>query len=131
MANIAEQGATCKDCLHVDVCIFRDASEDEKICSQFINKADVVEVRHGEWVSELVTRCDWRGKKQKYYQPNSCNLCHTAVYDRTDYCPHCGAFMVGKGEQDETDHHEGQADRVCDDGAVSGSGRQGYEESRV
>lgn len=60
--------------------------------------ADVVEVRCGEWVSELVTRCDWRGKKQQYYQPNSCNLCHEAVAVRTNYCPNCGAKMDGKGE---------------------------------
>jgi hypothetical protein len=60
--------------------------------------ADVVEVRHGKWRGELVERCDWRGKKQKYYQPNSCSLCHEAVLERTNYCPNCGAKMDGKGE---------------------------------
>lgn len=36
--------ATCKDCLHVNVCIHRIPSEDETICRQFINKNDVVHV---------------------------------------------------------------------------------------
>lgn len=44
MAEYIEREATCKNCLHVNVCIFRDASEDEKVCRQFKNKADMVEV---------------------------------------------------------------------------------------
>lgn len=51
----------------------------------------------GEWRSELVKRCDWKGKKHDYYQPNSCSLCHEAVVKRTPFCPNCGAKM--KGEQ--------------------------------
>ena len=30
----------------------------------------------GEWRSELVRRCDWKGKEQQYFQPNSCSVCH-------------------------------------------------------
>ena len=47
----------------------------------------------GEWRSELVKKCDWKGKKRDYYQPNSCSLCHEAVVKRTPYCPNCGAKM--------------------------------------
>ena len=53
----------------------------------------------GKWVSELVKRCDWKGKKQDYYQPNSCSLCHEAVVKRTPYCPNCGARMKGGAEE--------------------------------
>lgn len=49
----------------------------------------------GEWRSELVKKCDWKGKKHDYYQPNSCSLCHEAVVKRTPYCPNCGAKMKG------------------------------------
>ena len=57
--------------------------------------AEVVEVKHGEWREELVKRCDWRGKKQQYFQPNSYSVCHKAVVERTPYCPNCGARMDG------------------------------------
>ena len=49
----------------------------------------------GEWRSELVKKCDWKGKKHDYYQPNSCSLCHEAVLKRTPFCPNCGAKMKG------------------------------------
>ena len=57
--------------------------------------ADVKEVERGEWRGELVKRCDWRGKKQSYYQPNSCSVCHEPQAERTNYCPNCGAKMRG------------------------------------
>ena len=52
----------------------------------------------GVWRGEIRERCDWRGKKQKYFQPNSCSLCHEPVVDRTPYCPNCGAHMKGGAE---------------------------------
>ena len=56
---------------------------------------DAEPVKHGRWRGEMVKRCDWRGKKQQYYQPNSCSMCHEAVAKRTPYCPNCGAKMDG------------------------------------
>lgn len=58
--------------------------------------ADVQEVKHGKWISEIVEIPDWRGKKQSYYQPNSCSICHTGLRVRTNFCPNCGAKMDGK-----------------------------------
>ena len=52
----------------------------------------------GEWQSELVKKCDWKGKKRDYYQPNSCSLCHEAVVKRTPFCPNCGARMRKEDE---------------------------------
>ena len=98
MAEYIEREVTCADCIHYDICIFHPTGNENEKCVHFKNKADFVEVRHGKWISELVERCDWRGKKQKYYQPISCNLCHNAVLERTNYCPNCGAKMDGKGE---------------------------------
>ena len=97
MANITERDANCNDCLHVDVCTFRDASEDEKICRQFINKADVVEVRHAQF--------KWGYQNGQY--GIWCTNCGTGWRDSEnaewiarehDYCPNCGAKMDGKGE---------------------------------
>lgn len=57
-----------------------------------IPTADVVEVKHGEWLEvdsdvgwELV-RCSLCGKEN----------CLCDGEDRTDYCPYCGAKMDGK-----------------------------------
>lgn len=60
--------------------------------------ADVEEVRHGEWISELVKKCDWKGNKQSYYQPISCSLCHESQAIKYPYCPYCGAKMDGGKE---------------------------------
>ena len=62
----------------------------------------------GEWRSELVKKCDWKGKKHDYYQPNSCSLCHEAVVKRTPYCPNCGAKMLDKQSEDVTDTNDGR-----------------------
>jgi hypothetical protein len=49
--------------------------------------ADVVEVRHGEWISGYDTVC------------SVCKI-DVDVYnaERFNYCPNCGAKMDGKGE---------------------------------
>ena len=40
--------AYCKDCLHWGVCEWAD--NNETMCSDFKNKADVVEIKHGKWL---------------------------------------------------------------------------------
>ena len=56
------------------------ADEKECICSEFKNKADFVEVKHGEWIGL------------------ECSVCgHFATYAKDyNYCPHCGAKMKGE-----------------------------------
>lgn len=36
--------ATCKDCIHYDICTFNLTGKENEKCLQFLNKADVVEV---------------------------------------------------------------------------------------
>lgn len=48
------------------------------------------------FISELVTKEDWKGEPKQYYQPNSCSNCHNALSGEEKYCPHCGAKMDGK-----------------------------------
>lgn len=61
----------------------------------YVPAADVVEVRHGEWVhTDLAVR--WDGKDE-------CSECHFHDWSRIDlshfnYCPSCGAKMDGKGD---------------------------------
>lgn len=53
--------------------------------------ADVVEVRHGEWVPHSIQLCLY-----------SCSNCHCVPRDKTPYCPICGAKMDG-GDHDAAD----------------------------
>ena len=57
--------------------------------------ADVVEVRHGEWVKNQANLCWWL----------ECSVCGEIppknrynFYWQSEYCPNCGAKMDGKGE---------------------------------
>ena len=95
--------ATCKDCIHEKVCDAHIKSGcpylDEKMpanvfCLEFKNKADVVEVKHGEWKvcgedlnGEVTCKC------------SNCGEELVTLYGFEidwNYCPECGAKMDGK-----------------------------------
>ena len=85
-------------CRHQNVCtdVCKPISARDALrCAERAVEAGYVKQKEGEWRSELRERCDWRGKKQLYYQPNSCSVCHEAVVERTPFCPYCGARMRG------------------------------------
>ena len=67
--------------------------------------ADVVEVRHGEWIAELVGEMvgdDFDGGAKMI--KHTCSLCgfrhrlHVPWRLTWKHCPNCGAKMDGKGE---------------------------------
>ena len=87
--------ATCRDCFHCNAChemwLISVSQEDDffekndaDTCEDFINKADVAEVKHGEWIED--------GEYQ------ICSVCgeehHWDEY-RATYCEDCGARMDG------------------------------------
>ena len=52
---------------------------------EIIPEADVVPVRHGRWIASHDEFC-------------ACSICKYPVYagwNQTNYCPNCGARMVG------------------------------------
>ena len=88
---------TCKECVHYNVCVFSSITSKsvEKDCRDFKNKADFVEVKHGEWV---------------YWQPDGtnhlwkCSVCGGAIVTpmrfvakHIAFCEHCGADMRKEG----------------------------------
>lgn len=88
---------TCKDCVHYEVC--EDAREFDNyevydiICDHAKNKADFVEVKHGEWkidgvldVCSVCGRCILQPHITQPYVTNSYN-----------FCPYCGADMRKEG----------------------------------
>lgn len=83
--------ATCKDCICYDILCQHALQEDElKLCESFKNKADVVEVKHGEWIDLNIT--EWQ-----------CSECNYRVerWNNTPYCPKCGAKMDGERRTDD------------------------------
>ncbi len=101
MAEYIEREASCEDCSHYPVCEDKLFGSNHKNCRHFQNKADVVEVRHGEWEKDPIAI---RGVGEIY--DYRCSVCtaraHKGEYGNydyiTDYCPNCGAKMDGKGE---------------------------------
>ena len=96
---------TCKDCVHYEVCMdfttlkesefCQNYDKQEDLCDYFKNKADFVEVKHGEWL---------------YWQPDGtnhlwkCSVCDGAIVTpmrfvakHIAFCEHCGADMRKEG----------------------------------
>ena len=64
---------------------------------QGMDTVDAVPVRHGQWIDE--TFKPWG----LVHHPYKCDQCGDHSEAPSDYCPHCGARMDGKGDGNETD----------------------------
>lgn len=108
--------AFCENCIHYEVCeVDYDMMSDEVLtffphnedCKFFKSTADVVEVKHGEWI--LCER--EKGWYKDYHDKNEychyCSVCKEEsngdsgsdltepFYYLSNYCPNCGAKMDG------------------------------------
>lgn len=81
--------ATCKDCIHYDICICHLTGKENEKCAQFLNKADVVRVKHGHWEPYGINP---NGVIGNYH----CTVCKGTSLKDSDYCPNCGAVMDEK-----------------------------------
>ena len=89
---------TCKDCIHNEVCHRREVYNniEEQIkelgCMDFVARADVQEIKHGEW---KLCYEDWRMQ----IAGDECSACGFQHYgtciSHYHYCPNCGAKMDG------------------------------------
>lgn len=93
----------CKDCVHDDVCehwknsVFGSDAlyPKENDCEHFKNKANFVEVKHGEWGKVRVVSEKY-GFVEVYYQHKDCKISPTELYKCPfENCPRCGAKMDG------------------------------------
>lgn len=88
----------CEDCLYEKICYRREVCNDieEHIrklgCMDFIARADVQEIKHGEW---KLCYEDWRMQ----IAGDECSACGFQHYgtciSHYHYCPNCGAKMDG------------------------------------
>ena len=98
---MAEYNEQCKRCFHFQVCaqvmknqlFIREKmlKEENPKCEHFVNDANVVEVRHGKWISHGIAAV--------------CSVCQTEIVieqyeEDLNYCPNCGAKMDGKDGAD-------------------------------
>lgn len=104
---------TCKDCIHYEICTFGSIINKnmEKDCKRFKNKADVVEVKYGEWIEDgyfdIPCSCSYCGSEAPYKVISCQDKYDFNYYDelvfvgteikkeyiQTPYCPICGAKM--------------------------------------
>ena len=81
--------ARCKECIHYSVCGYVEFQDLE--CNQFIPTADVVKVKHGEWIC-----------LEAEIGLYSCSVCeHKIIRAECNYCPNCGAKMDGTPKEGE------------------------------
>lgn len=98
----------CKDCIHNEVCYMREVCNDieEQIkefgCMDFVARADVQEIKHGEWIKYRPENaldgayfCPACFKEQKMADGNI-----TPLDIGYHYCPNCGAKMDGGTNDD-------------------------------
>ena len=53
---------------------------------------DVVEVAHGEWI--------YKGRDPRIEQIYKCSVCERYNWEKSNYCPNCGAEMRERREDD-------------------------------
>lgn len=83
---------TCKDCIHYKICRIVYRNGDDRVlenspCANYKDKADVEEVKHGEWQ---------RQKNGFYFV---CSVCGKASATKGNYCHSCGAKMDKENAQ--------------------------------
>ena len=100
--------ATCKDCLHVEICKFKDLPAPlsdsyireseciEKRCGDFKDRSRFVELKSAEWIEDE----DMYG--DPIYRCSNCEARFvleegTPEDNEYYYCPTCGAKMTLKG----------------------------------
>lgn len=86
--------ATCKDCLHYDVCMIVRHNGDDRVlanspCKHFLSSADVTVQKHGRWqcvdgdIGYTEVKCSACGKTMVFGEEEEISL----------YCQYCGAKM--------------------------------------
>lgn len=93
--------ATCKDCLHYDVCVIIEHSvfgdEDylsEFGCEDFKNRENWTEKKHGRWIK------NWCDNNMIGHMYEECSECGCSMLDTNQFwdskhCPNCGLIMDG------------------------------------
>ena len=87
--------ATCRECLHIDVCLKEiNAPKDiALICDDFKNKSDYVKRERGEWIKFKAFWFDSDAVEGYEIIAVKCSLCGKESETKYNFCPNCGADM--------------------------------------
>lgn len=88
----------CDKCYHGRVCAHRHHYHDMIVeCNHHTPTADVVEVKHGEWLDDFKTfvTVGGSGAEKSYLVGYKCSLCGRSEINKEPYC-NCGAKMDGR-----------------------------------
>ncbi len=87
----------CKDCVYYEVCPLGLMIKGKTgTCLKFKNKADYVEVKHGEWKERKIIIMD------NEITAVRCTACNLTSNSESLYCPNCGAKMDGGADNGNT-----------------------------
>ena len=93
---------SCKDCIHFVACVdfwysdydcfdnieqSKQKHANDEVCVHFKPTADVVEVRHGEWLPQF--------EGARLLQCSVCGYEYCDLIECGNYCGNCGAKMKG------------------------------------
>lgn len=91
----------CKNCFHLQVCanvlknqlFIREKmlKEENPKCEHYISTADIVEVKHGEWIDNHCTVCGKTPLGEELWE--HLGFCPPNFAFCMDYCPCCNAKM--------------------------------------
>lgn len=89
--------ASCMECIHYEPCYeygnILDPIRGGVKCDSFKNKADFIEVKHGEWLPDYETFVDgWERESEPIQTGWVCSLCGRQEFNQEPYC-NCGAKM--------------------------------------
>ena len=91
--------AICEGCIHNKVCKYGENRSNGMYCTgekcrQYKPTADMVEVKHGEWLDCVETGTTVAGIKVSGFVGYKCSLCGRYEGKKEPYC-NCGAKMDG------------------------------------
>ena len=81
----------CQSCFHKDIC--ENYHPQTRTCDDYVNSADVVEAKHGEWV--------W--KSNGYIKRLLCSCCNSEGDWPRLFCSSCGAKMDGERSNEDAE----------------------------
>lgn len=106
----------CEKCIHYQICCGYTSKEaiaesnramnngESLLCFMYKPTADVVEVRHGEWISKCIAISSSGFEWYMHTCSNCGDFYKTVLPNGYKYCHNCGAKMDGeRKESDEKD----------------------------
>ena len=91
--------ATCKDCLHDEMC-YATHTGDSPACCDFKDKRRFIELEPGRWIKWYPPMHMVMTGEEVLYRCDRCSANYSDV-EGYRFCPRCGAFMEKEADNAE------------------------------